>query len=181
MRKIFSFIWEISKVAIIAALIVLPIRQYVFQPFFVKGQSMEPSFSNGDYLIIDEISYRFSDPQRGEVIVFNYPKDPTQRYIKRVIGLPGETIEVKDGKVMVFNREGEKVLEETDYLRSVNQTPGQILTTLEQDEYFVMGDNRDASSDSRSWGPLPKDYIIGKVFFRAFPMASVAKFELPEY
>ncbi|MBU0476915.1 signal peptidase I [Patescibacteria group bacterium] len=182
MRKILSFFWEVAKIGIIAAVIVVPIRYFLFQPFFVRGQSMEPSFYNSDYLVVDEISYRFKAPQRGEVIVFKFPNDPSQRYIKRIIGLPGETVEVKDGKVVIFIEDSEvETLDESDYLSNSLSTPGNIKIILDENEYFVLGDNRIASSDSRSWGSLSKEYIIGRVFFRAFPFAALAKIEAPSY
>ncbi len=181
MRNALSFIWETAKIIIIALIIVIPIRYFVFQPFFVKGQSMEPNFENGDYLIVDEISYKFRDPQRGEVVVFKYPNDLSQRYIKRIIGLPGETVKIENGKVAVFNQEGENFLEETNYLSSFVFTPGTIQTTLAGNEYFVLGDNRVASADSRRWGSLPREDIIGRVFLRAWPFAALAKIEAPAY
>src|SRR4030043_1009546 len=116
MKSFLLFMWEVSKIVILALLIVIPIRYFIFQPFFVRGQSMEPNFENGDYLIIDEISYRFRDPLRGEVVVFKYPNDPSQRYIKRIIGLPGETIEIQGGQITVLNEEGRTALEESEYL-----------------------------------------------------------------
>ena len=106
MKKFYSFIWETAKIIIIALIIVVPIRYFLFQPFFVKGQSMEPNFESGDYLIIDELSYRLREPQRGEVVVFKYPNDPSQRYIKRIVALPEERIEIKEGRVVIYNREG---------------------------------------------------------------------------
>ena len=181
MKNIFSFFWETAKVIIIALVIVVPIRYFVFQPFFVKGQSMDPSFENGDYLIVDEISYLFLAPKRGEVIVFKYPKNPSQRYIKRIIGLPGETIEVKNGQVIVSDKEGSRTLDESDYLPLGTQTFKDIQITLGKDEYFVLGDNRLASSDSRSWGALGKEFIVGRVFVRAWPVAAFAKIEAPAY
>lgn len=181
MKNFFSFIWEILKIVLIALVIVLPIRYFLFQPFFVKGQSMEPNFENGDYLIIDELTYKFREPQRGEVIVFKYPNDTSQRYIKRIIGLPGETIEIENGKVTILNEEGEKILEEASYLSSFDFTPGNLKMTLDKDEYFVLGDNRPSSSDSRRWGALPEKDIIGRVFLRAWPFAALAKIEAPEY
>jgi len=140
MRNIFIFFWEIIKIVIIALLIVVPIRYFIFQPFFVRGQSMEPNFENGDYLIIDEISYRFREPQRGEVIVFRYPLNPSQRYIKRIIGLPGETVEIENNKVIIVNEKRSQILDESRYLSSATLTPGEIRLTLANDEYFVLGD-----------------------------------------
>jgi len=182
MRRVFSFLWEISKIVIIALVIVVPIRYFLFQPFLVKGQSMEPNFENGDYLIIDEISYRFKSPQRGEVIVFKYPQNPSLRYIKRIIGLPGETIEIKDGEIIISqNGKAQIILDESKYLPSGTKTTGEIRVSLNKDDYFVLGDNRSASADSRRWGPLPKEDIIGRVLFRAWPLTALAKFEAPAY
>ena len=138
MKKFLSFLWEIFKIVVIALVIVVPIRYFLFQPFFVKGASMEPNFENGEYLIIDELSYRFREPQRGEVIVFKYPHDPSQRYIKRIIGLPGETIEIKDGQVLISGESFRRV----KLFTCRNLTLGLIKITLAENEYFVLGDNR---------------------------------------
>ena len=179
MKSFFIFLWEITKIVVVAAVIVLPIRYFLFQPFLVKGESMEPNFHNGDYLIIDQLSYRLKGPQRGEVVVFKYPKAPSQRYIKRIVGLPGETVEIKEGEVTVSGSS----LDESTYLSEFVYTdPREFKTiTLNEDEYFVLGDNRIASSDSRIWGPLPRENIIGRVFIRAWPFAALAKVELPAY
>jgi len=175
------FVWEILKIVVMALAIVIPIRYFLFQPFFVKGQSMEPNFENGDYLIIDELSYRFSDPKRGDVIVFKYPYNPSQRYIKRIIGLPGEKIEIKNGLVVVFSEDSSQVLDEKAYLPQGLSTPGIANVLLGQNEYFVLGDNRPVSSDSRAWGPLSRQNIIGKVSLRAWPISAMAKIEIPAY
>ena len=181
MKKFFSFIFEILKVVILAVIIVLPIRYFIFQPFFVQGISMEPNFQDGDYLIIDEITYRFREPGRGEVIVFKYPKNPSQRYIKRIIGLPGETVEIKDREVIIFDGTENRVLDETRYLSDSLSTKGNTRVSLGEDEYFVLGDNRDFSSDSRRWGALSRSNITGRVYLRAWPFAALAKFEAPAY
>lgn len=164
------FIIEVVKIALIAAAVVLIIRYFLIQPFFVKGASMEPNFSDGQYLIVDELSYRLRDPNRGEVIVFRYPKDPKQFYIKRIIGLPGEQVEISDNRVIIYNGQhtSGEVLEE-NYLPDNELTFPNRKWRLKDDEYFVMGDNRTASSDSRIWGPLGKKFVVGKVFLRAFP------------
>lgn len=181
MKKFFLFIWETLKITIIALVIVFPIRYFIFQPFFVEGRSMEPNFKNSDYLIIDEISYRLRDPYRGEVIVFKYPQSPSDRYIKRIIGLPGETIEIKNGKIIIFRNSEQLILNEKEYLSSFVKTSGELKITLGEDEYFVLGDNREKSFDSRRWGVLPEKYIIGRVFLRGWPIESVAKIKNPEY
>jgi signal peptidase I len=182
MRKFLSFILEILKLTAITLLIVAPIRYYVFQPFIVKGQSMEPNFENGDYLIIDELSYHFRTPQRGEVIVFKYPQDTSQRYIKRIIGLPGETVEIKNGKITIYKDNLQvKPLDESSYIPYYLQTAGDARFSLNDNEYFVLGDNRNASYDSRRWGSVPKEDIIGRVLIRAWPVAEIAIFEAPAY
>jgi len=177
MKKVFSFLGETLKIVLAALIIVIPIRYFIFQPFFVKGQSMEPNFETGDYLIIDEISYRFREPQRGEVVVFKYPQNPSQRYIKRIIGLPGETVDIADGKLTVYKDGVALELDEAGYLtpEELAGMPGKTHIVLDEDEYFVMGDNRPVSYDSRRWGPLPKENIIGRVLVRAWPFAVFAE------
>lgn len=183
MKKFLHYIWELAKIVIVTLVIVVPIRYFLFQPFIVRGQSMEPNFHNGDYLIIDEISYRFREPKRGEVVVFKSPN--TSSYlIKRVVGLPGETVEIRDGQVIIYQPNSPEPisLNETDYLSGeIYQIPGSIRIALAEDEYFVLGDNRQASFDSRRWGALSEDEIIGRVFLRAWPLTVLAKFELPTY
>ena len=170
MRSFFLFLWETGKVIILALAIVVPIRMFVFQPFLVRGESMEPNFHQGDYLVIDELSFRFRDPTRGEVIVLKFPGNISQRYIKRIIGLPGETVEVNNGKVAVLKDGKEVILNESGYLPPNLQTPGSTDVTLKENEYFIMGDNRSFSSDSRQWGVLSKNLIVGRVLVRLFPL-----------
>lgn len=168
-KKVLLNFWEIVKVVVISLAIILPVRYFLIQPFFVIGASMEPNFQSGNYLIIDELSYRLRQPERGEVVVFKYPNNPKEYYIKRIIGLPGETVAVKNGKITIKNTEnpGGFVLDESEYLN--RYTSRDTERTLSENEYFVLGDNRDASSDSRIWGSLPEDLIIGKAWIRIFP------------
>lgn len=161
-----NFVWEILKIVIISLAIIIPIRYFLIQPFFVKGASMEPNFWDGDYLIIDEVSYRLGAPQRGDIIVFRYPLNPTEFFIKRIIGLPGEDIKIENGRVFIDG----KILDESEYLNDID-TVGNVEVSLEGDEYFVLGDNRQASSDSRKWGELNKKYIIGRAWMRAWPFS----------
>jgi signal peptidase I len=181
LKNLFQFFWEIFQIVILALVIVLPIRYFLFQPFLVKGQSMEPNFHDDDYLIIDEISYRFREPRRGEVIVFKYPKNPSQRFIKRIIGLPGETVEIKDGEVIIIKDGQSQILDESNYLSPSLKTPGNLKISLKENEYFVLGDNRFVSADSRSWGVLPKKFITGRVIFRLWPIRALAFFPEPKY
>ena len=133
--------WDFLRYLVIAVAIVVPIRLWVGQPFIVSGASMDPTFYNGDYLIVDELSFHFRKPAKNEVIIFRYPEDPSKFFIKRIIALPGEEIKYK-GNIII----------------------------LGQDQYFVMGDNRDVSSDSRLWGPIDEKYVIGRAFLRLWPL-----------
>ncbi|MCX6719612.1 MAG: signal peptidase I [Candidatus Staskawiczbacteria bacterium] len=179
-KKYLSFAWELIKIALIALVIVAPIRYFLFQPFIVSGDSMIPNFKSGDYLIVDEISYRMSAPQRGEVIVFNFPKNTSERFIKRVIGLPGETVNVTNGQVQII-KDGKTTTLTEKYLPADLKTYGDIKITLKTDEYFVLGDNREYSYDSRAWGVVPKSDIIGKAFLRIFPVAALSQIPHPSY
>ncbi|MHB9019591.1 MAG: signal peptidase I [Minisyncoccota bacterium] len=174
MKQFLLAFWEVAEVILIAVVTVFFVRSFLIQPFLVSGASMEPNFSTGNYLLIDEVTYRLRAPERGEVVVFKYPNDPSVYYIKRIIGLPGEQVVIKDGEVKIINKEnptGIKINE--NYLSTSLKTLGNIDSTLSGDEYFVMGDNRSFSYDSRSWGSLPKDNIIGIVRLRLFPINSV--------
>ncbi len=173
--------FELLKVIVISLIIILPIRYFIIQPFYVKGASMEPTFHDHEYLIIDEISYRFHKPQRGEVIVFRYPQNPQEYFIKRVIGLPGETIEMIDGEIFVFNSENPSgfKIDEGTYLSESVKTYGLVdeAVVLSEDEYFVLGDNRYASKDSRTFGPLNGSFITGKVLLRGWPFSRFTLFK----
>lgn len=175
-----SFFWELIKVFLIAIAIIVPIRYFLIQPFFVRGASMEPTFDDGEYLIIDELSYRFREPRRGEVVVFRFPQNRSQFFIKRIIGLPGDTITVNEGQVIIQNAQFQQgvVLDESAYLSGDVRTGGDITMQLGSDEYFVLGDNRAASSDSRSWGALKNDLIIGRAWIRAYPLDRLGVFAL---
>lgn len=181
MKEYFSFLFEIFKIVLIALLIVIPIRYFLFQPFIVRGDSMEPNFQNGDYLLIDEISFRFRNPKRGEVIIFSPPAQGSARYIKRIIGLPGETVQIEDGKVLLFDGNTEQILDESSYLLPLTLTPGNLRVSLGENEYFVLGDNRQFSSDSRQWGALKKENITGRVFLRAWPTTRFTRITNPSY
>lgn len=162
-------VWEFVKILIISLAIVFPIRAYVAQPFIVEGDSMEPNFSDGEYLIIDEISYRFKKPERGDVIVFHPPTGQRIFFIKRIVGLPGETVKIENGKIILGSNDERVVLGE-EYLHEGIKTSPDISLKLGESEYFVLGDNRDRSSDSRSWGALAKDNITGRVLLRLWPL-----------
>lgn len=175
-KEILAFFWETIKIVAISLIIILPIRYYVVQPFFVKGASMESNFEDGDYIFIDELSYNFNEPARGDVVIFRYPLDKTEFFIKRVIGLPGETIEIKDNKVIIYNKKDPDgfVLSES-YLDASQETVGTSRIKLDDNEYYVLGDNRLKSSDSRRWGPVHRSLITGRAFVRLWPFSRATK------
>lgn len=168
--------WDFVRFAFIAVLIVLPVRFFVAQPFVVSGASMVPTFESGDYLIIDEVSYRFEPPHRGDVIVFRFPLEQKKFLIKRVVGLPGETVELKNDTVIIKNRERPEgfVWEQGEFASSGRRAEQSF--TLGDDEYFVLGDNRDESADSRLWGPLKRDLIVGRPLVRLLPINGIELF-----
>jgi signal peptidase I len=174
------FFLELIKVVVLAGITIGLVRYFLFKPFYVKGESMEPSFKAKEYLIIDELSYRFREPTRGEVIVFRAPVLQKDYYLKRVIALPGERIRIQDGKVVIYNEEHPQgvVIDET-YL--VEETPGQVNYTLGPDEYFVLGDNRDASFDSRRFGLIQRSAIVGRTWVRGWPFNRVQFIDTPSF
>lgn len=179
--KTAKLLLELLQVAAVSiVLIVLPVRYFLVQPFYVKGASMEPNFQDHEYLIIDEISYRFEAPQRGEIVVFRPPVDQDQYFIKRVIGLPGETVEITNGKITIYNKAYPtgRILDESAYLEapfSGDMRP----VTMKEGEYFLMGDNRDASFDSRGFGPVKKEALVGRVWIRGYPIHRWTVFHKP--
>ena len=174
------FVVEIVQIAVLALAIILPVRYFLIQPFIVKGASMEPNFYDSEYLIIDELTFHFRNPERGEIIVFRPPEHEDQYYIKRIIGLPGETVELRNGEITIYNNDVPNgfVLHES-YITQV--TEGRDRRVLGAEEYYVMGDHRDASLDSRFFGAVPYDHFIGRVWVRGLPIDRAATFAVPTY
>ena len=162
---------ELLKYALIAFLIMLPVRIFIAEPFVVTGESMSPTFEDSDYLVIDRLAYLHSSPERGDVVVFRYPLDPSVYYIKRIVGLPGETVDLDHGVISITEADGVRHIFHGSHLTIDDQSPLPLITTLAPDEYYVLGDNRDASSDSRQWGPLQSRFIIGRVSARLLPLS----------
>ena len=183
LRTAGAFIWDLVKILIIALVIIVPFRMFIAEPFVVSGSSMLPTYHNHDYLIVDRVSYLTGTPKRGDVIVLLYPKDTSQFFIKRIIGLPGDTVTVQSGYVTITDSQypnGFRLPE--SYLPNQEETfGGTVPIHLGSDEYFVLGDNRTASSDSRVWGILPRNDIVGKVWARVYPFSDAGFFHTPTY
>lgn len=170
-----SFFTELLKFVVVAAVIVLPVRLFVAQPFIVSGESMSPTFENGEYLIVDELTYRLEAPKRGDVVIFRYPRNPSEFFIKRIIGLPGETVIVKDGTVEVQQKDGTILPLNEPYVKNLGN--GRDATyPVDEGNYFVMGDNRPESSDSRIWGLMPRANLIGRAVVRLLPIQQAGIF-----
>jgi len=188
--------FELIKVIVLALVIIIPVRALLFQPFFVSGQSMEPNFDEGQYLVISEFGYKttesllgipfgftirpYKDLHRGDITVFEVSKNPETYYIKRAIGLPGESIEIKRGRVVIYNSTNPEgiFLDESGYLsqEALSSLQDMPRVPLGENEYFLMGDNRSHSHDSRSIGPVKRGQITGRVLLRAWPLDTMKIF-----
>ena len=159
-----GFIWEMMQTLVLAGLLIVFFRAFIFQNFVVEGSSMYPTLEQNDRLIVSRLSYYLGKPSRGDIVVFQYPLGPERDFVKRIIGLPGETVAIQDGRILIVGHP----LPPEDYVKN-KATDFHQPVTLADDEYFVMGDNRTGSSDSRSWGPLQSHFIIGKAWLIYFP------------
>lgn len=164
---------ELITIVIIVFGIVIPFRAYVAEPYLVDGRSMDPTFETGDYLIVDKISNQAKHPERNSVVVFKYPNDTSKNFIKRIIGLPGETIIVNNNTVKIINSENpDGFLINQSYVE--HESVLNVEKKLGEDEYFVMGDNRKDSYDSRYWGPLKREFILGKPIIQLLPISNIS-------
>jgi signal peptidase I len=182
LKKVFAFFGDLIEVVVFSGAIFLVLYLLVLQPHKIKGSSMDRSFFDGEYLLTDKLTYRFGEPKRGDVVVFKAPKANGDEYIKRVIGLPLETVTIKDGKVFI---NGNKLVE-TYIDPSVYTSGGTFLKEgfnlmVPQGKYFVLGDNRPYSSDSRAWGFITKNDITGRAWVIYYPIKSMGVIKAPEY
>ena len=174
------FLFEIVKAFVISLAIILPIRYFLIQPFYVQGASMEPNFQSRDYLIINEIGYRFNNPERGDVVVFKSPYNKKEYLIKRVIGLPGEKVEIKDNQIYISSKDNPQgfVLKENYLVNGQTSATNKTYAKAElrDNEFYFLGDNRAYSLDSRSFGPVHRDSIIGRAWIRGWPFSKMTIF-----
>lgn len=181
-KQIALFLLDFIQSLVIALTIYVVLYHYVAQPQLVVSISMEPTFIEGDRLIVEKLSYRFGAPKRGDIIVFQFPDNPEIMLVKRVIGLPGETIEIQENKLYI----NDVLLSET-YTKELDSTVGGTELKengsfiIPENEYVVLGDNREKSSDSRLWGTITREHIIGKVFMRMWPLYKIGVIESPIY
>lgn len=171
-KKDESSLWEIVRYAFIALIIIIPFRVFVAQPYIVSGSSMDPTFKDGDYLIVDQLSKRFEEPERGSVIIIRYPKDPSKFFIKRLIAFPNEIVDIRNGEVTIFNDQNPEGIKINDSYVVYGKNEN-FHTELKDDQYFVMGDNRAGSSDSRIWGSVPFENIVGRPILRLLPIQHI--------
>ncbi len=172
-KKLLSDGWDLLKFALLALIIVVPIRMFIAQPFVVSGESMVPTFHDGEYLIVDEISYILGNVNRGDVVIFRYPDDTKRFFIKRIIGLPNEKVTIENNSVTIINKENPEGFKLNEPYINEKEFNGGTYETG-NDQYFVLGDNRNKSSDSRIWGLLPRDLMIGRAYLRLFPIQNVS-------
>lgn len=193
MKKFLVSFLEVFEIALVAVAAVYVVRTFLVQPFLVSGSSMIPNFQDGNYVLVDELTYHIHQPERGDVVVFHDPEDWSTYFIKRVIGLPGEKVQIDNNGIMVFNESNPDgfALNET-YLPSGtpispnNCDGGTFLNgictyNLSSSTILALGDNRPESYDSRSWGPLPEKNIVGLVRIRLWPINEITAFTAPNY
>ena len=181
MHKALAFVFDILQTFVLAAAIFVIVYLFLLQPNMIKGASMETNFFDGDYILTEKVMYRFREPKRGEVVVFQSPSRPDVDYIKRIIGLPGETISLTDGIIYINGLP----LEEK-YQPTVETAAGRFLTegkefTVPEGTYFVMGDNRTHSSDSREFGTVALEDIRGRAILRYWPLNRFGNISTPNY
>ncbi len=182
MKESLSAIFEIIKTVVFVLITAFLIRTFLFQPFVVEGNSMEPNMHSNQYLIVDKLSYRLKNPQRGEVVVFAAPDIAGVDYIKRIIGLPGETVKITGDKIYIDNKSvDEKYLPDDYHTYITNDKDTTLETKLGPNEYFMMGDNRQHSHDSRSVGSVNKKEIVGRAWLSLYPFNSIGKIFVPSF
>ncbi len=175
-----STVVDIIETIVVAAAIFVVVYLFLLQPHQVKGASMEPNFHDGEYILTDKISYRFGEPKRGDVVVFKAPTNPDVDFIKRIIALPGEKLKINNNRVVIFNDEHPKGFTLSESFEVMKPTAGGShikegkVIEVPAGNYFVFGDNRTHSFDSREWGPLPKKSIVGKAWLRYWPLSKLS-------
>ena len=178
--SLWSTIVDIIETIVVAAAIFVVVYLFLLQPHQVRGASMEPNFHDGEYILTDKISYRFGEPKRGDVVIFKAPTNPDVDFIKRIIALPGEKIEIKNGNIVIYNTQSPQGFTLSEPYQVMEPLAGGSylregkIVEVPTDSYIVFGDNRTHSFDSREWGPVPKKSIIGKAWLRYWPLSKIS-------
>lgn len=180
-RAVAAFFDFLQGIVVVLALLVM-VYLFIMSPQEINGESMEPNFHNGEFILTNKVLYKFRQPERGDVVIFKSPPDPTIDYIKRIIGLPGDTVTVQNNAMYV---NGQKVVEpylapDTPIFGGTFLAEGQSIV-LTPDTYFMMGDNRAHSSDSRDFGPVNESAFIGTAVFRYWPLSALGPIPHPTY
>lgn len=174
LKRLGKFFLDIFQTVVVSLAVFVILYQFAIQPHRVSGSSMEPNYHNGEYILTEKVSYYFHEPQRGDVIVFKFPLDKDFDYIKRIIALPGETVTIRENHIFINGRElKESYLSPGTFTTGHSAIPSGVTYTVPQGSYVVMGDNRERSSDSREWGPVPRENIIGRAFLRYWPPSKI--------
>lgn len=179
-KFIIEFLMDVLETIVFIGTLFIVVYLYILQPNQVKGESMVPTFDDGDYIFTSKVTYKLRQPHRGDVVVFHSPRNPDIEYIKRIIGLPGDKVQITDGTVSVNGT----VIEENYIAATTNLWPGGFVEngqvyTVNEGDVFVMGDNRPRSSDSREFGPVPFESVVGQVFYRYFPTSQMGQIKNP--
>ncbi|HSR51077.1 MAG TPA: signal peptidase I [Acidobacteriota bacterium] len=169
LKELRSWMRDIFFAALAAILIVI----FVVQPVKVEGTSMEPRLEDQERIFVNKFVYHFSDIDRGDIVVFWYPRDPAKSFIKRVVALPGETVEIRSGVVYIDGQRLSEPYVPPSFFDYTSYPP----ETVPQDHFFVLGDHRNSSNDSRNWGPVPRDNVFGKAVFRYWPVSRLGLIE----
>jgi len=188
LRSLGTFLLDTLEIITTAFAIFVVLFLFIVQIHEVNGDSMLPNFHNGEYVLTDKLTYKFREPQRGEIVIFKAPPRPRDEYIKRLIGLPGERIKIQDNQIIIYNDgHPEGFILHEDYLENGIVTQGKsaippnTVFTIPDGNYLVFGDNRENSSDSRHWGPVPKSMLVGRAVIRIWPPTALSVVKHAEY
>ena len=182
LKSFLSIVWEFIKAVFLLLVLFLILRYLLLQPFLIDGSSMEPNFHDKEYLLIEKASYHITAPKRGDVVIFRPPNNLESFYIKRIVGIPEDRVIIKDGRITILNSKhpnGAIMIE--SYLPKEQKTEKNLDILLNQGQFFVLGDNRNNSSDSREFGPVPRDNISGRAFFVVVPFSNFGFIERVKY
>lgn len=180
LKALVVFLMEIMETIVFVGSLFIVVYLFIMQPNQIKGASMEPTFTNGNYIFTSKVTYKMRQPKQGDIVVFHSIRNPDIEYIKRIIALPGDTVLIQNQEVFVNGTQLiEPYISEKTTLIPGSYVQENVALTIPEGHYFVMGDNRPRSSDSREFGPITLDSIVGQVFFRYFPVDKMGNIENP--